>query len=331
MVALGVALLAAGTAPAVVVVGVALALVPAVTVAVSLVNRLVTQVLPVRVLPKMDFREGLPVDCRTMVVVSVLLAPEDEVSPLLSRLEIHWLASADANLHLALLVCLADAPEESMPGDVDLVRRLEEGVRALNARYGHGDRGPFHLLHRRRRWNAGEGCWMGWERKRGKLAEFNRLLAGDPETSFAGHVGDPDFLRTIRFVITLDADTELPRGAARRLVATLAHPLNRAELDAADGSRDGRLHDPPAAHRGDALRRRRLLVRPASSRETRASTSTPARRRTCTRTSSARASTSARGSTSRWRSRQSLRGRVPENARAQPRSVRGHPRAERRW
>ena len=161
VVALGVALLAAGAAPAVVAVGVALAVVPAVTVAVSLANRLVTQVLPVRVLPKMDFREGLPVDCRTMVVVSVLLAPEDDVSPLLSRLEIHWLASADANLHLALLVCLADAPEESMPGDVDLVRRVEEGVRALNARYGQGDSGPFHLLHRKRLWNARRGLLDG--------------------------------------------------------------------------------------------------------------------------------------------------------------------------
>ena len=123
-------------------------------------------------------------------------------------------------------------PRKSMPGDVDLVRRVEEGVRALNAKYGHGDSGPFHLLHRKRRWNAGEGCWMGWERKRGKLAEFNRLLAGDEGTSFAGHVGDPSVLPTTRFVITLDADTELPRDAARRLVATFAHPLNRAEFDA---------------------------------------------------------------------------------------------------
>jgi cyclic beta-1,2-glucan synthetase len=235
VVALAVALLAAGTAPAVVLVGVALALVPAVTVAVSLVNRLVMQVIPVRVLPKMDFRDGLPVDCRTMIVEHAILSPGDDVSPLLSRLEIHWLASADPNLQLALLVSPADAPEESMPGDVDLVRRAEEGVRALNARYGHGDTGPFHLLHRRRLWNAREGCWMAWERKRGQVAEFNRLLAGDGETSFAGHVGDPDFLRTIRFVITLDADTELPRGAARRLVATLAHPLNRAELEAGTG------------------------------------------------------------------------------------------------
>jgi cyclic beta-1,2-glucan synthetase len=232
VVALGLALLAAGAPPVVIAVGVVLALVPSATIAVSVANRLATQVVPVRVLPKMDFREGLPDDCRTMVVVSVLLAPEDDVSPLLSRLEIHWLASADANLHVALLVSLADAPERSMPGDVDLVRRVEEGVRALNAKYGQGDSGPFHLLHRKRLWNAGEGCWMGWERKRGKLAEFNCLLAGDEGTSFARHVGDPSFLPTTRFVIALDADTELPRAAARRLVATFAHPLNRAEFDA---------------------------------------------------------------------------------------------------
>jgi cyclic beta-1,2-glucan synthetase len=233
--ALAAALLAAGTASVVVVLGGLLALVPAVTVAVSLVNRLVMHVIPIRVLPKMDFREGLPVDCRTVIVEHAILSPGDDVSPLLSRLEIHWLASDDANLHLALLVSPGDAPEASMPGDADVVRRIEEGIRVLNARYGHGDAGPFHLLHRRRLWNASEGCWMGWERKRGQVAEFNRLLAGDRETSFAGHVGDPDVLRTIRFVITLDADTELPRGAARRLVATLAHPLNRAELEAGTG------------------------------------------------------------------------------------------------
>ncbi len=235
LMALGVALLATGAEPVIVVAGLVLALVPAATVAVSLVNRLVTRVVPVRVLPKMDFREGLPVDCRTMIVVHAVLSPEDDISPLLSRFEIHGLASADANLHLALLVTLADAPEESMPGDVDLLRRLEEGVCALNARYGHGGSGPFHLLHRRRLWNAGEGCWLGWERKRGQLAEFNRLLAGDHGTISARHVGDPSFLSTTRFVITLDADTELPRGAAHRLVATFAHPLNRAEIETGTG------------------------------------------------------------------------------------------------
>ena len=108
------------------------------------------------------------------------------------------------------------------------------GIRTLNTRYGDGGAGPFHLLHRPRRWNAAEGCWMGWERKRGKLVEFNRLLAGEGGT-FSLRVGDPDVLRTIRFVVTLDADTELPRDSARRLVATFAHPLNRAEFDKRTG------------------------------------------------------------------------------------------------
>jgi cyclic beta-1,2-glucan synthetase len=151
---------------------------------------------------------------------------------------------------------------------------------------------------------------MGWERKRGKLAEFNRLLAGDPETSFVGHTGDPDFLRTTRFVITLDADTELPRGAARRLVATLAHPLNRAELEAGTGR----------VTAGYTILQPRIDVTPfvaASSFSTSRGRPRPdlyARAaRTCTRTSSARASTSA------WDLRPggvrgSLRGRVPENA-----------------
>jgi cyclic beta-1,2-glucan synthetase len=233
--ALGIALSAASGPGAAVAAGFVLAIVPAVTVAVSLVNRLMMHLVPPRVLPKMDFRNGLPEDCRTMVVMHAVLAPGDDVSALLGRLEIHGLASADPNLHLALLVTLADAPEATMPGDDELLRSLAEGIHALNAKYGHGRRGPFHVLHRQRRWNDGEGCWMAWERKRGQLDEWNRLLAGEPGTSFAGHVGDASFLPRTRFVITLDADTELPRGAARRLVATFAHPLNRAELDASTG------------------------------------------------------------------------------------------------
>ncbi len=232
---LGVALLMAGASLAVAASGMALAVVPATTIGVSLVNLLTTRLLPARVLPKMDFRKGIPADCRTMAAVPMLLASRDDVAAIVSRLEVHWLANADANLHLALLVTLADAPAESMPDDADLLRRAEEGVRALNARYGGTDTGPFHLRHRKRLWNPSEGCWMGWERKRGQLAEFNRLLAGDQTTTFAGHVGDPRILPSIRFVLTLDADTELPRGAAHRLVATLAHPLNRAEFDPLTG------------------------------------------------------------------------------------------------
>jgi cyclic beta-1,2-glucan synthetase len=214
-----------------------LGLVPAATIAVTLVNTLVTRLVPPRVLPKLDFGKGIAPECRTLVVMPALLGDAEDVSALLSRSELHWLANADANLHVALLTDLADAPTETLPQDDELARRTEEGLRALNLRYGEGGTGPFHLLHRPRRWNAAESCWMGWERKRGKLVELNRLLAGDSGTDLSHRVGDPEVLRTIRFVITLDADTELPRDAARRLVATFAHPLNRAEFD----ERTGRL------------------------------------------------------------------------------------------
>lgn len=220
---------------ALIIAGVALAVVPAVTVALGLINALASRLVPVRVLPKMDFRKGIPADCRTMVVVPVLVAPGDDVSRHVSRLQVHWLANEDPNLHLALLVTLADAPTPSRPEDGELLRVAEDGVRALNAQHGRDGHRPFHLLHRRRTWNPSEGCWMGWERKRGQLAELNRLLAGDRTTTIAGHVGDAAVLPSIRFVITLDADTDLPRGSARRLVATLAHPLNRAEFDARTG------------------------------------------------------------------------------------------------
>jgi cyclic beta-1,2-glucan synthetase len=212
-----------------------LGIVPAATIAVTLVNTLVTRLLPPRVLPKMDFSKGIPPEYRTMVVVPGLLVAVEDVLALLSRIELHWLANADPNLHLALLTDLADAPAQTLPGDDELLRRAAKGILALNKRYGEGDAGPFHLLHRARRWNAAEGCWMGWERKRGKLMQFNRLLAVEAGTDFSLHVGDHEVLSTIRFVITLDADTELPRDSARRLVATFAHPLNRAEFDEGTG------------------------------------------------------------------------------------------------
>ena len=233
--ALFAALRALGTGMALGATAVLLALVPAATIAVTLVNTLVTRLLPPRVLAKMDFRTGIPPDCRTMVVMPALLGDAAEVSALLSRIELHWLANADGNLHLALLTDLTDAPAQALPEDDELLRRAAEGIHTLNARYGKDGPGPFHLLHRPRRWNAAEGCWMGWERKRGKLAAFNRLLAGEGGSDFSLRVGHPDVLRTIRFVITLDADTELPREAARRLVATFAHPLNRADFDAGTG------------------------------------------------------------------------------------------------
>ncbi len=211
------------------------AVVPALTVGVDLVNWLVTHTFPPRLLPRLNFQqEGIPADCRTMVVVPCLLTSQDEIRSLLQQLEQHYLGNADSNLGFALLTDFSDAPAQHMPEDHALLAQACMGIEELNRKYASNGAGPFFLFHRERRWNPAEGCWMGWERKRGKLMEFNRLLAGE-ETSYWVKVGNLKFLESVRYVITLDSDTILPRESAARLVATLAHPLNYPEFDPQSG------------------------------------------------------------------------------------------------
>jgi cyclic beta-1,2-glucan synthetase len=225
----------AGAAPAVVVLVALAAVLPASELAVAITNYAVCRLLPPRVLPKMDFSAGVPPEWRTVVVIPAMLFRSDSGDRLAERLELHHLANPDPELRFALLTDFADSPTEHAPDDEELVEAAVESVRRLNERHAAGGPDRFFLFHRRRLFNPAEGCWMGWERKRGKLEEFNRLLRGATDTSYEVKTGDAAALGA-RFVLTLDADTVLPRDAARRLVATLAHPLNRPVLSA-DGRR----------------------------------------------------------------------------------------------
>ena len=167
-----------------------------------------------------------------MVVVPTLLESEKELNHLLQELELYYLSNPDPLLTYALLTDFGDAPKEDMPEDEELLGLASIGIEKLNQKYTQAT--PFYLFHRHRQWNPSEGVWMGWERKRGKLADFNRLLLDLGETPYSTQVGDASILTDIKYVITLDADTSLPQGSANRLIATLAHPLNHAEF-AADG------------------------------------------------------------------------------------------------
>ena len=204
-----------------------LVLIPALTTAIHLVNWLVTHTLPPRVLPKLDLEEGIPSECRTMVVVPALLGNADDVESLFTQLELHYLRNPDLRLTFALLSDFTDAQQAELPEDAALLDQARAAVAALNQKYAHQ---PFYFFHRRRLWNQSEGRWMGWERKRGKLHEFNQLLRNDQATSFFVQAGKLDLLPAVRYVITLDADTVLPRDAAQRLVGTLSHPLNQARF-----------------------------------------------------------------------------------------------------
>ena len=201
------------------------------TVAVNLVNWLFTSWLEPRLLPKLDFDEGIPDCCRTLVVIPAILSDSSEVEGLLKQIEMHYLRNPDNNLSFALLTDLSDAPQEHLKGDKEIIDCVGEGIHQLNLRYPRAGNDPFLLLHRGRKWNPQEGTWMGWERKRGKLHELNRLILEGGSSPFKHHVGDLSLLSKIRYVITLDADTILPGQSARRLVAAIAHPLNRAEYE----------------------------------------------------------------------------------------------------
>ena len=203
--------------------------------AVALMNWFCSLLLKPRPLPRMDFSSGIPPDCSAMVVVPTMLNSLEGIDRLIETLEIHHLANRDEHLHFALLTDFRDAPAEILSGDEALLQRVRAGIEMLSQKYCSGNGNLFFLFHRPRRWNAGEALWMGYERKRGKLMEFNALLRGGSRACFSEIVGEMAILSAIKYVITLDTDTQLPRDAAKQLVGTMAHPLNRPVFDATRG------------------------------------------------------------------------------------------------
>ncbi|MFZ1015956.1 MAG: glucoamylase family protein, partial [Terracidiphilus sp.] len=208
-----------------------LLLVPALQDAVDLVNKLVSTLFEPEPLPKLDFSDAIPADCTTLVAVPSLLLNEDQVHQLVNDLEVRFLANRDPNLHFALLTDLPDAVSEPREKDSDsLVELAARLIDALNMKYASAKYGKFLLLHRHRVFNRRQGVWMGWERKRGKLLDLNKLLTGEFD-AFPIKAGRIEVLREARFVLTLDTDTQLPRGVASKMVGAIAHPLNQAIID----------------------------------------------------------------------------------------------------
>ncbi|HYL37105.1 MAG TPA: glucoamylase family protein [Bryobacteraceae bacterium] len=208
-----------------------LLLVPASQAALEIVNSAVCHCLPPCPLPSMDFENGVPDSCQTMVAVPALLLSTGIAARLIEDLEIRYLANRDPNVLFGLLTDLPDADQPETEADA-MLNTCVDGIKQLNARYGAGRPGPFYLFHRPRRWNPKESKWMGYERKRGKLNDLNQLLLGRAN-SFDIVIGDRSRFPHIRYVITLDADTQLPRDTAAKLIACMAHPLNRPVLDPA--------------------------------------------------------------------------------------------------
>jgi cyclic beta-1,2-glucan synthetase len=211
-----------------------LGVIPALDAAVAIANRAFTSAVSATILPGLALRAGVPPEFRTLVAIPTLLMTSEAIEDELERLEIHYLASPEGALHFALVSDWMDAATEHTATDAPLLEMAARGIARLNRRYAPASGGDrFLLLHRRRVWSDVQQQWMGWERKRGKLHELNRLLRGATDTTFLD-VGQPQRIAPdVRFVITLDADTRLPRESVRRLIGKLSHPLNRPRIDPA--------------------------------------------------------------------------------------------------
>ena len=203
----------------------------ALQLAVSLVNWLSTIWVQPQLLPRMDYSEGIPTECRSLIVIPTMLSSEAYIEELIEGLEIRYLANREANLHFGLLTDFLDADSATMPGDENLVALVKSRIEALNEKYKTPEKDTFFLFHRPRTWNPRERKWMGYERKRGKLSALNAVLRQRGRNEFSLIVGNQRILTNIKYVITLDSDTQLPRESVWKIIATMAHPLNQAIYD----------------------------------------------------------------------------------------------------
>ena len=208
-----------------------LSVLPASELALCFLNHTITLLVKPKPLPAMNTEHGISSSARTMVVIPMLFTNRAQLGGILDNLEIHFLANQDDQLSFALLADYTDADSETTPQDRPMLSFALERAAELNRRYPGREGERFFVFHRHRQWNAAQGKWMGWERKRGKIHEFNQLLRGATHTSYVDVAAPAALLQSIRYVITLDADTSLPRDSARRLIGVITHPLNSPHFD----------------------------------------------------------------------------------------------------
>lgn len=205
--------------------------VPIISISIGIVHFIVIRLFKPQLLPKYELKDGIPDKLKTVVVIPTLLTSEKRVNELIEQMEVFYLANQEKNLYFALLGDFKDSPEKEEKQDGQIIESASRLINDLNSKYCQDEGSIFYYFHRYRQWNERQRKWMGWERKRGALVEFNALLLGDENTSFSTKIGDMSSLRDIEYVITLDADTQLPRDAAKKLIGAIAHPLNSAVLN----------------------------------------------------------------------------------------------------
>jgi cyclic beta-1,2-glucan synthetase len=210
---------------------VVLCLIACVHLSLGLVSRLLSYMMKPKLLPRLNFSKKIPDESTTIVVIPTIVVSIEQIDRLIHSVETKYIATRSKNLYFGLLTDLSDSMTKKREGDDELVAHVEKGINLLNKKYCSFQPGTFMLFHRPRRWNNIEKMWMGYERKRGKLIEFTALLRGEGANNFERIIGDKEKFECFKYVITLDSDTELPLGAALKMIGSMAHPLNKPEFD----------------------------------------------------------------------------------------------------
>jgi cellobiose phosphorylase len=198
---------------------------------IALVNWLVTLFIKPNPLPRLDYSKGIPPESRSLVVVPAMLLNIQNIEDLVEALEVRFLANQDKNLHFGLLTDFKDAAQEKLEEDDQLIQHVGKKISDLNDKYPGENSDTFFLFHRPRKWNPKDQIWMGYERKRGKLSNLNSVLRGGPANMFSQIIGNTEVLKKIKYVITLDTDTQLPRDSALQFIGAMSHPLNKPKYD----------------------------------------------------------------------------------------------------
>ncbi|WP_027625800.1 GH36-type glycosyl hydrolase domain-containing protein [Clostridium lundense] len=213
------------------IIGFLILFIPVSEIIISITNWSINHLTKLSFIPKLEFKEGIPEEYSSLVVIPTLLNNKKRVEELIKDLEVHYLANNSENIYYAILGDFKDSKNQYEDEDEEIVRSGLDGIRELNEKYKRDGKDIFYFFNRYRQYNDKEGIWLGWERKRGKLVEFNNLIRGDKTTSYDVISGNIEPLYKTKYVITLDADTKLPRDSAKKLIGAMAHELNKPYID----------------------------------------------------------------------------------------------------
>ena len=209
-------------------------LIPSSEIVTQIIQYMLSKIVKPKPIPKIDFSKGIDEENATMVVIPTILKNKEKVKELMHKLEVYYIANQSKNLYFTLL---GDCSESNMKEEKIDNEVIETGMKlaeSLNKKYSKESDFPiFHFIYRKREWNEKEDCYLGWERKRGMLTQFNEYLLGNEENVFRANIIEEykDCIPKIQYVITLDADTDLILNSAFELVGAMAHILNKPVID----------------------------------------------------------------------------------------------------